>query len=138
MQGFNATLQKHIAKHIKIVRNHFIVSRDYPVSIFQALKSFTGSQRSINLEHNNNFPKFCQKKFSQKIAKAGVIKIWITIPLTVEIMRQLIIKPWRMFQGHCCAKNDETFKKDSKNLQIFFKIADTKIWENIQLNLEAM
>ena len=40
-----ANFNKNLAKtqDIKIFRNHFIVSRDYPVSLFQALNSFTGS-----------------------------------------------------------------------------------------------
>ena len=29
--------------------------KSYPVSLFQALISFTGSKTSINLEHENNF-----------------------------------------------------------------------------------
>ena len=39
------------------------------------------------------FRKFEKRKFEcyQKIAKARVIKILITIPLTLETMRQLII-----------------------------------------------
>ena len=61
------------------------------------------------------------KKFYQKIAKAGVIKRPIIIPFTPEIMRQLIIKPWRRSLGPWSRKNDQKFK----NIQKIEKIAST-------------
>ena len=53
--------------------NHFIVSRDYPVSLFQAWNSFTGSLKSVRLEHKKyqNFENF---KFYPNITKTGVTK----------------------------------------------------------------
>ena len=51
----------------------------------------------------------------------------ITIPLTLETMQQLIIKPPRRSQGLCCRKK----LKNMKKLQIFLKIAtirDIKSW----------
>ena len=53
-------------------------------------------------------------KLYQKIDKAGVIKILITIPLTLETMPQLIINSWRRSPGPWCRnkeKNSKTFKK---------------------------
>ena len=69
--------------------NQFIVSRDYPVSLFQDLNSFTGS-KIHKLGYIRKFEK--KIKFDQKIAKTGVIKILITIPFTLETMQQFIKK----------------------------------------------
>ena len=52
-----------------------------------------------------SFPKFLKKiKYYQKLAKTGVIKIMITIPLTLEAMQQLIIQPWRRSLVPWCRK----------------------------------
>ena len=75
-------------------------------------------------------------KFYRKIAKAGVIKKLTTIPLTLETMRQLIIKSWRMSLGPSCWKKDKC-KKIQKKLQAFLKIADIKVLKNIPFHLEA-
>ena len=41
-------------------------------------------------------------KIYPKTTKTGVIKnVEITIPLNLEIMQQLIVKPWRRSQGLC-------------------------------------
>ena len=42
----------------------------------------------------------------QKLLKLESKKL-ITIPLTLETMQQLIIKPWRRFEGLCCRKKIE-------------------------------
>ena len=94
------------------------VSGDYPVYLFQAL--FSESKKI---------------KFYRKIAKAGVIKKMITISITLETMRQLIIKLWRSL-GPWCSKKDK-FKKIQKKLQEFLKIADIKVLKNIPLHVEA-
>ena len=47
-----------------------------------------------------------KNKFYRKIAEAGVIKILITNPLTVETMQQLIIMPWRRSYDPGAVKND--------------------------------
>ena len=58
-----------------------MVSRDKPVSLFQALSSFTGSSRSINRENDNKFQKMKKIKLYQNSAKILGIKKLITIPL---------------------------------------------------------
>ena len=62
------------------------------------------------MEHDYNFPKIWKNKFYHKIAKAGVSEIFITIPLTLETMQQLILKPWRRFLGPWCRKNNKIQK----------------------------
>ena len=59
------------------------------------------------------FRKF-ELKFIKEIPKTGAIKILITIPLTLETMQQLIIKPWRRSLRPWCRKNDKTIKKIQK------------------------
>ena len=66
-------------------------SRDYPISLFQALISFTGSKIQ-KIECDNNFPKICKFEFHQKNAKTRVLRILITIALILETLQQLIIK----------------------------------------------
>ena len=44
------------------------------------------------------------QKIEKNIAKAGVIKILITILLTLEPRRQVIIKPWMRSLGPWCRK----------------------------------
>ena len=63
------------------------------------------------------FRKFKKFIFYQKIALAGVIKILITIPLTLETMQQLIIKPWRRSLGPWCRKKNQ-YSKNLRKLQI--------------------
>ena len=60
------------------------------------------------------------EKIYRKIAKTGVTKILITIPLALETMQQLVIKPWRRSLEPCCRKTEKKFKR-FKNLE---KIAD--------------
>ena len=77
-------------------------------------------------------------KFYQKIAAAGVIKILITIPVILEFMRQLIIKPLRRsLVLEKMIKSEKKFKKLEK-LQMFSKIGYIKILKNILLQQEAM
>ena len=89
-----------------------------------------------------NCRKLEKKNFLSKIAKAGVIKILITIPLTLETMRQLIIKPWRRSLGPWGQKKDKKLeniqKKTLKNCKYFLKTANIKILKTIPLHLEAM
>ena len=47
----------------------------------------------------------------------------ITITFTLEIMQQLIDKPWRRSQDLLPEKNQKHVAGKSKNLQTFFKIA---------------
>ena len=66
----------------------------------------------------------------------------ITIPLTLETVHQLTIKPCRRsLVPWCREKMKKKFKniqKNLKKLQIFLKIAYTKILKNIPLLLEAI
>ena len=79
-------------------------------------------------------------KLYQKTAAAGVIKILITIPVILEFMRQLIIKPLRRSLDPGAWKNDKKWKKFKKleKLQMFSKISYIKILKNILLQQEAM
>ena len=72
-------------------------------------------------------------KIYQQFDQAGIIKMLITISLTLETMRQPIIKPRMSSLGPWCRK-----LKKLKKLQIFLKIADIKILKNIPLHLETM
>ena len=49
----------------------------------------------MHLEQTKFPKKFEKLKFYPKITKTGVLKKMITIPLTLETMQQLIIRPWR-------------------------------------------
>ena len=71
------------------------------------------AQRSLRLEQK--FSKNLKFKFYPDIAKTGVNKNLIIMPLTLETMKQLNIKPCRRSQGLCCKKKFENMKK----LQIF-------------------
>ena len=95
--NFDKILQKVVIKISS--EHHSIVSRYYPVCLFPALNSFTGSKRSIHLEHDNKFSKNFQIKNYQKISKTRVNKIMITIPLSLETKQQLSIKPRRRLFG---------------------------------------
>ena len=53
-------------------------------------------------------------KFYPKIKKTGVKKTLITIPLFLETMQQLIIKPWRRSLGPWCRKKFKNMKKCKK------------------------
>ena len=76
----------------------------------------------------------------KKITEAGVIRILIIFPLTVETMQQLIIKPWKRSLGTWSTKKMIKSKrfKNFKKLQIFLKNADFKILNNNPLHLESM
>ena len=65
-------------------------------------------------------------KFHPKNVKTGVVKNLMTIPLTPEIMRKLIITPWRRSVGPSSGKKNKKIQKDSKN------------FKNIPLRQEAM
>ena len=83
------------------------------------------------------FRKFKKFIFYQKIAQAGVIKILITILLTLETMQQLIIKPRRRSLGPWCRKKKSIFKKLEKIANIAIS-PDNKISKNIPLHLQTM
>ena len=55
------------------------------------------------------------------ISKTGVIKMLIEIPLTLETMQQLIIKPWRRSQGLCCRKKIQKHEKIANIFQNLLK-----------------
>ena len=71
--------------------------------------------------------KFEKLNFITKNAKAGVIKILITIPLAAKTQLQLVIKPWRLSLGPWCRENDIKIQKDLKKI---VKIANIfqKLW----------
>ena len=71
--NFNKILQKFVYKYLQ---NHFIVSRDYPVSLFQALNSFTGSLGSINLEQYDFSKNWKKINFIKKLPKFESINYW--------------------------------------------------------------
>ena len=77
------------------------------------------------MEHEIIHQKIEKIKFQQKIAEVGVIKILITIPLTLET-----IGPWCRNKK---IKNSKRFKFEK--IEYFFKIANIKILKNIPLPL---
>ena len=64
-------------------------------------------------------------KFYQNIAKTGVTKILINIPLNPGIMQKPITKPLRRYLASGAGKYLKKIKKTKKNvkMQLFLKIA---------------
>ena len=94
---------------------HFIVSRDYPVFLFKAIKSFTGLRVHQFGTKKKIFRKFENIGSLSKIGETGVIIVLITISLSLEPMHKLIIKLRRISLGLMCQKiSKKKFKKFSK------------------------
>ena len=81
-----------------------------PISSFKKFQSLK-DPKTWNMKI---FQKFDKIKLYQQIAQAGVVKIMITIPLTLETMRQPIIKPWKRIRtlvSEKMIKNSRRLKK---------------------------
>ena len=61
-----------------------------------------------NIQISNNLK---SSNFIQKLLKLESKKMLITIPLTLETMQQLIIKPCKTFEGLCCREKIKNMKK---------------------------
>ena len=68
------------------------------------------------------FEKFEKNKVNQKIAKAGVIEKLINIPLTLENMRKLIMKP-------SMTQKWKRLKQLEKIVNTFLKLLILKSWK---------
>ena len=85
-----------------MIKRQSEINKTLAGNVLKELKEFSCT-KPVNMEF-----KF---KFYQKTAKAGVIEILITIPITLEHMQQRIIKPYKSSLGTWCQKRSKRFKK---------------------------
>ena len=114
------TLRKEddITQDINILRTNSLSQETirYPCFKSEIVSQAHNDQYAWNIQIFQKYEKF---KFYPKINKTEVIKKSITIPLTPKTMQQLIMKPWRRFEGLCCRKKNQKHEK----FQIFLKKA---------------